>query len=553
MSTAASEKASSGEVHDKDAVWSLLGLQASATSQADTSKESSKEANEQRGSPKDSASNSATPEPEVVPTNTRPNAVSPQEQQRQTIAVTGMERLLTEIGRKRKDHPVVDGQFDDASETDVPDFIPKKRKLLPTVDNSTESTSSPHTVPEHMPHPPHLIQQTSGEMMGTPHSLPINPELAAARQAAIARQATLFADVAPRFPPQLAGFLGPTPSDVVLLDRERRLQMEAMLNYQAHLKLASHPYPGADIPPHLAGAAPWGVPPQLHGLMPLEAAAAMAKTAHKEGSATPSEDHTEALFKARSMAAAAATSLGHTPKPGEELPYALRKAMEVPTMRPPPKEAPNDAGTSKNKTPTKPAAAAPSRDTESEESDHDSDSGSEDSDSKPMEAKSNDVASSGTGTKSRTRTPRVFSTKVRYEQYTPPTSWGELTKVPRMPHTPGDDKLENLIENIGPHDVLLGRGGLTNTNPGNIRFRALVSMYRMHYCTAPKGDKGALARYLCNFVRAKHGRFLQKDPVSHLWFEVGDDKAVMKCGQALREGTAELIRKALEPDGSSTA
>ncbi len=34
-------------------------------------------------------------------------------------------------------------------------------------------------------------------------------------------------------------------------------------------------------------------------------------------------------------------------------------------------------------------------------------------------------------------------------------------------------------------------------------------------------------------------------------YEVGDDKAVVKCGQALREGTADLIRKAITDGGSA--
>jgi hypothetical protein len=98
-------------------------------------------------------------------------------------------------------------------------------------------------------------------------------------------------------------------------------------------------------------------------------------------------------------------------------------------------------------------------------------------------------------------------------------------------------------------------GGMTNSNPGNIRFRELVGKYRMAYCTAPKGDKGALARYLCNYVRSKNGRFLKRDEDDpklnrgDVYYEVGDEKAVGKCGQALREGTAILLRRNITHDG----
>ena len=76
-----------------------------------------------------------------------------------------------------------------------------------------------------------------------------------------------------------------------------------------------------------------------------------------------------------------------------------------------------------------------------------------------------------------------------------------------------------------------------------MHFRTLVSEFRMHYCTAKKGDKGRLSKRLTNFVRFKKGRFLQKDDVDNLWYEVGDPRAHGKWAQALREGTADLMRQ----------
>ena len=133
-------------------------------------------------------------------------------------------------------------------------------------------------------------------------------------------------------------------------------------------------------------------------------------------------------------------------------------------------------------------------------------------------------------------------TKFRYEHYTPPSSWSELTDVPKVDHVPADDDMKHPIEVAGEHDVLFGRGGATNMHPGNVNFRNLVQKYRAAYCTVPKGDKGALARFLCNYVRAKNGRFLRQDPSNKKWYEVGDEKAICKCGQALREGSAEFLK-----------
>jgi hypothetical protein len=147
---------------------------------------------------------------------------------------------------------------------------------------------------------------------------------------------------------------------------------------------------------------------------------------------------------------------------------------------------------------------------------------------------------------------RFVSTKLRYEEYTPPEAWGELAQVSKMDAVDPDDSMNDPVDSraVNTCDVLLGRGGMTNTHPGNIKFRELVAKYRMAYCTAPKGDKGALARYLCNYVRSTKGRFLTRLASNGNWYEVGDEKAVSKCGQALREGTAALIRKVIN-DGTA--
>lgn len=134
---------------------------------------------------------------------------------------------------------------------------------------------------------------------------------------------------------------------------------------------------------------------------------------------------------------------------------------------------------------------------------------------------------------------RQLPTKFRYESHEPPAHWGELATVPRIPKTLPDEEQNHPIADIKENDVLLGRGGHTFSNPGNIKFRDLVSKYRMVYAAAPKVSKGALARYLCNFIRANQGRFLSRDRNhkwgSGDWYEVGDEKAVAKCAQALRE------------------
>jgi hypothetical protein len=83
-----------------------------------------------------------------------------------------------------------------------------------------------------------------------------------------------------------------------------------------------------------------------------------------------------------------------------------------------------------------------------------------------------------------------------------------------------------------------------------MHFRTLVSEFRIHYCTAKKGDKGLLSKKMTNFVRFKKGRFLLRDEVDNLWYEVGDPRAHGKCAQALREGTTDLLRQVSGTDGA---
>ena len=105
---------------------------------------------------------------------------------------------------------------------------------------------------------------------------------------------------------------------------------------------------------------------------------------------------------------------------------------------------------------------------------------------------------------------------------------------------------------IGPHDVLLGRGGGINNRPGNVRFRELVKQHKVRYIEARKVDKPKVAVDVVRIWRAltPPGRFLERTtgpdgrtplepPVYH---EVGDKKAQLKASQCLREKTPDVVR-----------
>eukprot|EP00549_Striatella_unipunctata_P025779 CAMPEP_0118699550 /NCGR_PEP_ID=MMETSP0800-20121206/15968_1 /TAXON_ID=210618 ORGANISM="Striatella unipunctata, Strain CCMP2910" /NCGR_SAMPLE_ID=MMETSP0800 /ASSEMBLY_ACC=CAM_ASM_000638 /LENGTH=266 /DNA_ID=CAMNT_0006599793 /DNA_START=282 /DNA_END=1078 /DNA_ORIENTATION=- len=81
---------------------------------------------------------------------------------------------------------------------------------------------------------------------------------------------------------------------------------------------------------------------------------------------------------------------------------------------------------------------------------------------------------------------------------------------------------------------------------GNVHWRALVLDNKQLYITLPKKKKKLLARSIVAAIRTQvpPGRFLAKDKASDSWYDIGDDKATDKTGQALREG-APRIREML--------
>jgi hypothetical protein len=98
---------------------------------------------------------------------------------------------------------------------------------------------------------------------------------------------------------------------------------------------------------------------------------------------------------------------------------------------------------------------------------------------------------------------------------------------------PAHDK---LFDEVTSHDVLLGRGGGTNTQAGNKRFRSIVNAHQPMYLEARRKEKPLIARCIVEWIRLKGGRFLKKEDVTGKWHEVGDERAEAKTSQALREG-----------------
>jgi len=125
----------------------------------------------------------------------------------------------------------------------------------------------------------------------------------------------------------------------------------------------------------------------------------------------------------------------------------------------------------------------------------------------------------------------------------PPESASEVSfNIHKPPTKPivkeGTRPACNSISELNSHDVLLGRGGGTNTQVGNRRFRGLVTDFQPTYLMAKRKEKPLLARSIVLIIRKRGGRFVKKDDNDKAGrlYEVGDEKAEAKTSQALREG-----------------
>jgi len=90
------------------------------------------------------------------------------------------------------------------------------------------------------------------------------------------------------------------------------------------------------------------------------------------------------------------------------------------------------------------------------------------------------------------------------------------------------------VSKLNDNDVLCGRGGGTNNQRGNIRFRDLVAAHMVQYRNASRKEKPLITQTVVKIVRERGGRFLKRKG-EELWFDIGDKAAVCKTGQTFRD------------------
>ena len=105
---------------------------------------------------------------------------------------------------------------------------------------------------------------------------------------------------------------------------------------------------------------------------------------------------------------------------------------------------------------------------------------------------------------------------------------------------------QNIEIEVHDNDVLCGRGGDININPGNIKYRKTVETNKRVYLTSRfKREKRIIAERIVKDIKRQSpsGRFLTRDVKDGPWREISDEKARDKVSQALREGAPKLREK----------
>ena len=113
---------------------------------------------------------------------------------------------------------------------------------------------------------------------------------------------------------------------------------------------------------------------------------------------------------------------------------------------------------------------------------------------------------------------------------------------------------KNLFKEVNQHDVMCGRGGLSNKH--NVHFRMLVEENKPEYLQARKSEKRIIARKIVKSIHARGGRFIKKVDESladSLWYEVDEKRALEKTSQALREGLNVRTEAAASASGARVA
>jgi len=126
-------------------------------------------------------------------------------------------------------------------------------------------------------------------------------------------------------------------------------------------------------------------------------------------------------------------------------------------------------------------------------------------------------------------TPPLSSSEESFRAVSPGATQGNSPKAKVRTRQLDETVVVEPVDN----DVLCGRGGFTNTHPGNVRFREKALELRPWYERSSKEEKQRIADLLVESITSQGYRFLGKGK-DGLWHEMVHG-AHRKASQALRE------------------
>jgi len=104
---------------------------------------------------------------------------------------------------------------------------------------------------------------------------------------------------------------------------------------------------------------------------------------------------------------------------------------------------------------------------------------------------------------------------------------------------------QNNIESPNINDILCGRGGGSQNHSGNDYYRRMISFSKYRYLSSNKREKREIALELVSriYTLDPPGRFLEKNESDTRYNDIGEERAVVKVSQALREGAPDIRKK----------
>jgi len=80
-------------------------------------------------------------------------------------------------------------------------------------------------------------------------------------------------------------------------------------------------------------------------------------------------------------------------------------------------------------------------------------------------------------------------------------------------------------------DVLFGPGA--RRHPGNKTYWHHMKLNLDQYIVSPYGARSVISRNIVQIIRSQHGRFLEQDPKTGIWYSISDKRALEKTSHAL--------------------